>query len=284
MKKLIFIWNLPFVNSITPKSFIMNKLIAVILVFLLTTSVSAAQQEKMPITSSSGSAVKLYYEATAAFENTELTRGEALLDEALKKDPEFFMGLFQKAVINLYSGNQQKFKKCAESAFISYCAYTEGEKILQEALKRLYEDPKADATDLGRKLIQLYPGDKLVYCFQLTFQILQNDYQGIRETFNSLLEITDNPAYVYNLMGNNCMRLNDFEAAEKAFDKYIELKPNHPNPYDSKGDFYMEVKDYQNAYSSYMTANRLNQSWSYEKAMNAKKLMEAETASKTKKN
>jgi tetratricopeptide (TPR) repeat protein len=76
------------------------------------------------------------------------------------------------------------------------------------------------------------------------------------------------------------MRLNDFEAAEKAFDKYIELKPNHPNPYDSKGDFYMQVKDYPNAWSSYMTANRLNESWSYEKMMNAKKLMEAETASK----
>jgi hypothetical protein len=38
----------------------------------------------------------------------------------------------------------------------------------------------------------------------------------------------------------------------------------------------MHVKDYQNAYSSYMTANRLNQSWSYQKAMKAKALMEAE--------
>jgi hypothetical protein len=88
----------------------MNKLISVVLVFLLTGFISLAQQEKMPITSSSGSAVELYYEATAALENTELARGEALLDEALKKDPEFFMGLFQKAILNLYSGNQQELK------------------------------------------------------------------------------------------------------------------------------------------------------------------------------
>jgi predicted Zn-dependent protease len=260
----------------------MNKLMFVVMVFLLTGFISLAQQEKMPITSSSGSAVELYYEATAALENTELARGEALLDEALKKDPEFFMGLFQKAILNLYSGNQQNFKKCAESAFISYCAYSEGEKILQEALKRLYENPKANATDLGSKLIQLYPGDKLVYCFQLTFQIIQDDYHGIAETCNSLLKISDNPAYVYNIQGYNCMRLNDFAAAEKAFDKYIELKPNHPNSYDSKGDFYMHVKDYTKAWSSYTTANRLNELWSYEKMMKAKELMEAEAASKNK--
>ncbi|MGM0622242.1 MAG: tetratricopeptide repeat protein [Bacteroidota bacterium] len=258
--------------------------IQIILLFLQTGFISVAQQEKMPVTSSSGSAVELYYEATAAMENAELARGEMLLNEALKKDPEFFMGLFQLALNNLYSGNLDKFKKCAESAFISYCAYSEGEKILQEALKRLYENPKADVTDLSRELIQLYPEDKLVYYTQLTFQSLQEDYPGISKTCNSLLEITNNPAPAYNILGYNCMRLNDFEAAEMAFDKYIEFLPDHPNPHDSKGDFYMEVKDYPNAYSSYMTANRLNNSWSYEKMMKAKKLMEAETASETKQN
>ncbi len=253
---------------------LMNYLI--LLVLLMTGFISKAQHEKLPITSISGSAVELYYEATAAMENAELARGEMLLQEALKKDPEFFMGLFQMAINNLYLGNQDKFKKCAEAAFISYCASSEGEKILQQALKRLYQNPKADVTDLGRKLLQLYPEDKLMYYTQLTFQSLQKDYPGIQETCNSLLEITDNPSPAYNILGYNYMRLEDFEAAEKAFDKYIELLPNHPNPYDSKGDFFMQVKDYSSAYNSYMTANRLNESWGYEKAMKAKKLMEAE--------
>ena len=256
----------------------------VILVLLMTGFISEAQQEKMPVTSISGNAVNFYYEATAAMENAEFAHGEMLLNEALKKDPEFFMGLFQLALNNLYLGNHAKFKKYAEAAFISNCAYSEGEKILQEALKRLYENPKADVTHLGRKLIRLYPEDKLVYYPQLTFQTFTNDYAGIRETCNSLLKITDNPAPVHNMLGYNYMQLNDFETAEKAFDKYIELEPNHPNPYDSKGDFYMAVKDYPNAYASYMTANRLDNSWSYEKMMEAKKLMETEAVSKTKKN
>jgi tetratricopeptide (TPR) repeat protein len=253
----------------------MKKSVSLILVFLIAGFISVAQHEKMPVTSCSGSAVDLYYQATAALENAEFASSEKLLMEALKKDPEFFMGLFQMAVNNLFLGNHDKFKKFAESAFISNCAFSEGEKILQEALKQLYENPKADVSDLGRKLLQLYPEDKLAYYTQLTFQTIQEDYPGILETCNSLLKITDKPAPVYNMLGYNCMQLNDFKSAEKAFDKYIELEPNHPNPYDSKGDFFMEAKDYKNAYSSYMTANRLNESWSYQKAMKAKELMEA---------
>jgi tetratricopeptide (TPR) repeat protein len=244
------------------------------LILFLTGFISLAQHDRMPLTSSSGSAVKLYLDFFSEIEKAELASGEALLNEALKKDPEFFMGLFQKAINHLHSGDQDKFRKCAESAFISCCATSEGEKILQEALRKLYENQNANVTDLGRRLIQLYPADKIVFYQQIAFQTLIKDYKGIDETCNSLLKITDNPAPVYNLMGYNYMHLKDFTAAEKAFDEYIELLPNHPNPYDSKGDFYMQVKDYPKAWSSYMTANRINESWSYEKALKAKELIE----------
>lgn len=213
--------------------------IQIMLLLLLTGFISAAQHEKMPVTSIPDRAGEIYYEATSAMGNAKLVRGEAY----------------------------DKIKKYAEAAFISYCSSNEFEQILQKALKQLYENLKADAKDLARKLILPYPKEKLIYYIQFTFQTITKNFMGIRESGNSLLKVTDNPTPVYNMPGYNCIHLNNFKAAEKAINKYIERNPNYLNTYNLKGNFYIEVKDCPNVYSSCMTTNKLSESLRYEKMM-----------------
>jgi tetratricopeptide (TPR) repeat protein len=252
----------------------MKKSFSIMLILVLLGFITNAQPEKIPVTSTSKRAVVLFHEALKASENAEMANAREKMNEAIKEDPKFFRGHVFFALINLYSGNQEAFKKHSEKALIKNSSLSNGEILIQTALRRLHENPKADVTDVGNKLIELFPRDDQAYYILTSFQRFINDPKGIIKTYNTLLEKTDNPAPVYNQLGYIYLQLNDFLAAEKAFNKYIELFPNHPNPYDSKGDFFMQVKDYPNAWSNYMTANRINESWSYEKAMKAKDLME----------
>ncbi|MBN1986223.1 MAG: tetratricopeptide repeat protein [Prolixibacteraceae bacterium] len=253
-----------------------KKTFLVIFVLLTTCFISIAQNEKIPVTSSSEKAVKLYHQAWSVMENAEIAKAHQLLEDALKEDPEFFMGHFMLAFNNLYFGNLDVFKAHTEKALNSKAALSKGEMLLKTALRRMNENPKADVTDVGENLVEIYPTDEVAYFMLASFQGFAKDLEGTVATYNKLLEITDNPAPVYNMLGYTYLRMNDFEAAEKAFDKYIELVPNHPNPYDSKGDYFMAVKDYTNAYQSFMKAHEMDEVWSYEKAMQAKNEMEKE--------
>jgi tetratricopeptide (TPR) repeat protein len=151
---------------------------------------------------------------------------------------------------------------------------SKGEELLRSMLVALLEDPEADVSDIGKEIIELYPEDDQAY-FPLSFYyMIQNDDENLVQIHKTLLEITDNPAPIYNLLGYSYMDLGRMEEAEDAFDTYIELEPGIPNPYDSKGDYYMKAEDYEKAYEFYMKAYEIDTLWSYKKAMKAQKMLE----------
>ena len=239
-------------------------------------SLSQAQEKsKMMVpTSSSENAVRLYYRSIEALENAEQNEADKFLDEALKEDPDFFIVHAQRALFALYHRNQVLFLKNADKALATHHELNEAEQLLKDALVLLKQDPKANMTDIGRKIVKMYPRDKNSYYDLAVFQTQQGDFKGAAGTYRKGIKVTGNPAPFYNMLGYTYMSDSDFKKAEKAFDKYIELKPNHPNPFDSKGDYYMETKEYDKAYESYMKAHQINHAWSYEKAEKAKKMMD----------
>lgn len=251
-----------------------KKIFLIVFVLLITSFISTAQNEKIPVTSSSEKAVQLYHQAWSVMENAEIAKAHQLLEEALKEDPGFFMGHFVLAFNNLNLGNRDVFKAHAEKALNSKATLSKGEMLLKTALRRINENPKADVTDVGENLVEIYPKDEVAYFMLASFLGIVHDFKGTAATYSKLLEITDNPAPVYNMLGYTYLRMNNFEDAEKAFNRYIELFPDHPNPYDSKGDYFMAVKDYKNAYNSFMKAYELDSAWSHQKAMKARKLMD----------
>jgi tetratricopeptide (TPR) repeat protein len=129
-------------------------------------------------------------------------------------------------------------------------------------------------TDLGKKLVDLYPHDPNSYNNLISFQSLAGDSTGMVETLNKAIKIAAHPAAFYNQLGYAYLTLKQTEKAEAAFNKYIELEPKNPNVYDSKGDYFMYIKKYDKAYESYMLANSMDPSFSHEKAELAKQLYE----------
>jgi tetratricopeptide (TPR) repeat protein len=232
-----------------------------------------AKDGRMPITTKSESALTQYKEARIAFEDVKISAGLDRLTGALKDDPDFFMANFYLSLY--YLGNKEKLNEYATAAINCKAKLSKAEELLKTSLSKLIENPKADVTEIGKKIVKMYPNDVWAYWFLYTFQNIIQDFKGCAETLKKAIEITDNPAPVYNILGYTYIQLGQQNEAAAAFDKYIELEPNNPNVYDSKGDYFMNIKEYRKAYDSYMKAHSVDSLWSYEKALQAKHLSDS---------
>lgn len=226
----------------------------------------------MPVTTASKSALEYYTQAMKYFDDVALGKALNLLTKSLNEDPDFFMANYQTAMYYIMFSNADKFKEYATAASNCKAKLSPAEELLKSAITKLKVSQSADVTDIGRKLTEMYPKDPNSFGHLFYYQSFIRDTIGGLETLKKTLEITDNPAPVYNMLGYVYMSLNQHSEAEKAFDKYIQLAPGNPNVYDSKGDFYMSIKEYNKAYDSYMKANSIDTGWSYNKAQKAKQL------------
>jgi len=232
-----------------------------------------AKDNKMPITTNSKSALAFYNEALKCFEDVAFAKGFNLLQKSLIEDPDFFMVNYMIAFT--YRDSTEKFNKYANAAVNSRAKLSKAEELLKSTIQRFTEKKDADVTEIGRKLVAMYPKDVWAYYFLNSFQNVAGDKKGSIETLKSALKIVENPAPVYNMLGYAYMQVNQNNEAEAAFNKYIELAPKNPNVYDSKGDFFMYTKEYGKAYETYMKAYALDSLWGYQKAQKAKHLSDS---------
>ena len=230
----------------------------------------SAKKDKMPVTTSSKTALATYNEALKTFEDVAIEKGIELLQKSLTDDPDFFMANYYLAFMNL--GNKEKLNQYGNAAVNCKAKLSEAEKLLKSTMEKFIAKKDADVTDIGKKLVEMYPKDVFAYYLLFNFQAIAGDKVGSHETLLKALEITQNPAPVYNMLGYSYMSLNQNDKAEAAFDKYIELAPDNPNVYDSKGDYYMHIMDYEKAYDTYMKAYALDTQWGLKKAQKAKQL------------
>jgi Tfp pilus assembly protein PilF len=248
-----------------------------LLMMLLLTGIPVFSQPKegklMPVTTNSKSAFSYYNQAMKYFDDVYLNKAIETCKKALDQDPDFFMANYQLASYYLLNRSGDSFDEYADAAINCKAKLNDAEELLKEALVRLKQGT-INVTDLGKKLVEMYPNDPNSYNNLVSFQSLAGDSTGIVETLNKAVKIASNAASFYNQLGYAYLTLKESDKAEVAFDKYIELEPKNPNVYDSKGDYYMYIKKYDKAYESYMTAYSMDSSFSHEKAELAKQLYE----------
>lgn len=237
------------------------------------------KEKLMPVTTSSKAALSLYNQAMKYFDNVSLDKALVTFKKALDQDPDFFMANYQLAFFFLLNRSADNFQKYADAAINCKSKLSDAEELLKDALVML-EQGRLDVTDIGQKLVGMYPDDPDSYNNLVSFQSLAKDTVGMVVTLNKAITIATKKAPFYNQLGYAYLTLKQNDKAEVAFDKYIELDPGNPNAYDSKGDYYMFVKQYDKAYESYMKANSMDAAFSRDKAQAAKQLYE-QTSGKT---
>jgi len=248
-----------------------------LLFFLLAVGIQVYSQalegELIPVTTNSKLALSYYMQGIKFLDDVKVKDALENFKKALNQDKEFFMTNYQLALFFLMNRDGDSFKEYATAAVNCNAKLSAAEELLKNALVRLKQG-RNDLTDLGKKLVEMYPADPVSYNNLVSYQSLAGDSTGVIETLNKAIKIAARPATFYNQLGYAYLTLKQNDKAEDAFNKYIELDPKNPNVYDSKGDFYMYLKKYKKAYESYMQAYSMDPSFSHEKAVMAKQLYE----------
>ncbi len=239
------------------------------------------KEEKMPITTENENAQELLLNSFKAFEESNFTKAFTLINKSVAEDSLFFMGNYSLAMNNF--SDSAKFVFYAKNALSHKVELSEAEAMLKEGLISLMENKGTDITEIGQNLVEMYPTDIIVYYLLYGQQIAADDKEGQLKNLKNALEISDNPAILYNAMGYAYMGLEMPDSAKLAFDKYIGLQPDKANPYDSKGDYFMNVGEYEMAIKHYMKAFELDSTFtvSLDKANKAKAQIDTTMVEKT---
>jgi Tfp pilus assembly protein PilF len=233
----------------------------------------SAKEKQMPVTTSSRTALSLYNQGMKYLDDVKLDMALETFKKALKEDRDFFMANYQLAFFYLLNRVPDDFDKYSDAAINCTAKLCTAEELLRSALAR-FKEGHMNVTDLGKKLVEMYPEDPNSYSNLAYFQSLAGDSTGMVETLQKAIKVSANPATFYNQLGYAYLTLKQNDKALEAFDKYIELEPQNPNVYDSKGDYYMYIRKFDKAYDSYMKAFNLDPSYNREKADLASRLYE----------
>lgn len=209
--------------------------------------------DKIPITTSSDEARKLYLEGRDLLEKLRATDARHLFEQAVAKDPGFalaYVGLANTA------GTNGEFVEATAHATALVDKVSAGERHVILALDSAVKGDAAGNLKHLSDLVALFPDDERAH------NQLGQLYFGRQEYTNAISQYVKatsiNPSFStpYNQMGYAYRFLEKFDDAEKAFKKYVELIPNDPNPYDSyaellmkRGRFDESIKTYEKALS-----------------------------------
>ncbi|HET6557625.1 MAG TPA: tetratricopeptide repeat protein [Prolixibacteraceae bacterium] len=229
---------------------------------LLFIAISANAQETnyadLKVTTDSPQALKLYNQGVQDLTSVKISEADENFAKAIELDPEFMMAHVMVAMGHFYDKNEAQFKTSANKAINSKATLNESEKLIQEAMKKLVENPQADVTEFGEKLVEQNPKSFFAHTVLANFQQLAKDTEGATKTYESMLTLTNDPAPVYNSLGYMYMATNQMDKAKESFEKYLQADPDNANAYDSMGDYYAKVQDLKNAQQSYMKAYEMD--------------------------
>ncbi len=253
----------------------MKTLVEKVLLFLFFLSISAvafpqgAEWADFPVTTNSQKALEFYKEGLNDLYEVRINHGSEFFKKASAADPNFIMPNVLLALNSLFFSNMDQFKEFANKALASTYPLNESEILLQNAVKKLLNDPGSNVTDIGKKILKLNPKSIMAHQLLTIFQQFAKDFEGQNKTLQAMLQLTQNPAPIYNSLGYNYLALNQVNDAWEAFNKYLKAAPKNPNAYDSMGDYYAKIEDYQKARAYFMKAYRMdtiNFKFSHDKA------------------
>jgi tetratricopeptide (TPR) repeat protein len=187
----------------------MKKLFLLVIMLLIGMSIFSQPEKgvRMPVTTNSKTALSYYNQAMKYFDDVKLKKALETFKKALDEDQDFFMADYQLAFYFLLNRDADKFNEYADSAIKCKAKLSDAEELMKEAIVKL-KDGNINITELGIKLVDMYPNDPNSYNNLVSFQSLAGDSTGMVETLNKAIQIATNPASFYNQLGYAYLNLD----------------------------------------------------------------------------
>ena len=206
---------------------------------------------KIPVTTASAEARKLYLDGRAAAEALRFDEARALQGRAVEKDPGF--ALAHLALAQSAASAREAFESTARAVKLAG-AVTEGERamiLLQDAFVR--GDARAQEEHV-RRLVALFPEDERALSLLGNFHFGRQEYEAAVQAYRKAIAVAPGHAFAYNQLGYALRLLGRKAEAEKAFERYVALVPGEPNPYDSHAELLLEMGRFEDAIAAYRRA------------------------------
>src|SRR5262245_39310451 len=234
---------------------------AVAILGLGTAAVSRSAEtgtDKIPITTSSEEARKLYLQGRDLLEKLRAQDARTYFEQAVAKDKTFAL-----AHLNLANTapNAKAFFESAKEAVALAPKVSEGERLLIEGFDAGMKGNVAEQKSDLAKLAQLYPKDERVQNALGGFYFGQQDYPSAIAAYKKATTL--NPAFSqpYNQLGYAYRFTGKYGEAEATFKKYTELIPDDPNPYDSYAELLMKMGRHDESIKNYEKALSINKNF-----------------------
>lgn len=219
------------------------------------TDVGSAGAEKIPVTTSSKKARKLFLAGRELADRIRFTDARDYFLRAIDEDPQFAMAYLYLAN---NSGSTKEFFSSLKKAVFLAEEVSEGERLWilgQEAGNR--GKPEIQVEYLTA-LTELYPEDERAHNLLGGLYFGRQDYQQAIIHYELATGINPDFSQPYNQLGYALRSLGEFHKAEYAFKKYIQLIPDEPNPYDSYAELLMKAGRHEESIDNYRKALEKN--------------------------
>ena len=211
----------------------------------------ATVKGKVPLSTRSDEARKLYDEGVALFDQVRFHDARQKFLQAEAKDPDFAMAHYQLAITSTSTKDAQEHLKQAVALADKA---TEGERLQIQALQAGFNGDPAKSLQYTKEASQKYPDDERLHTFLAFSYQQQQDTEKAIDELNKAIELNPDFSAAYNALGYAYRAENKNDEAEKAFQKYIELVPNDPNPYDSYAELLLKTGRFDESIAQYRKA------------------------------
>jgi tetratricopeptide (TPR) repeat protein len=212
---------------------------------------SAVNKGKIPVSTKSEDARKLYNEGMARFDQIRFHDAREKFQQAAAKDPDFAMAHYQLAITA--PSNKETVAHTKQAVALADKA-SEGERLAILGLQAGVNNDPAKSLEYAKEAVQKYPEDERArQNLAFAYSGQQDNEKAIAE-LSKAIEINPNFSPAYNTLGYAYRLVNNNADAEKAFKKYIELVPNDPNPYDSYAELLMKTGRFDESIAQYRKA------------------------------
>jgi len=218
---------------------------------LMSATLAAAGDEKIPITTSSEEARQLYVKARDLAEKLRATDARSLYAQAAAKDSGFalaHLGLANTA------GTAKEFFDALGQAVALSGKVSEPERLIIAGVDAGAKGEVDRQKESFTRLVAAYPNDERAHNLLGGYYFGQQDYAAAVAEYEKATAINPSFSQPYNQMGYAYRFLDRYDEAERAFKKYVELIPGDPNPYDSYAELLMKMGRYEDSIKNYEKA------------------------------
>jgi tetratricopeptide (TPR) repeat protein len=214
-------------------------------------SATASAADRIPVTTSSAEAKKLYLEGRDLAEKLRATDAKARFEKAVAADPDFALGYVGLANS---AGTAKEFFAAVDQAVARADKASPSEKLLICALDAGAKGEPDRQRGCLEKLAAAHPDDERVHNQMGGFHFGRQDYEAAIASYRKATSLNPHFSQPYNQLGYAHRFMGDYAEAEQAFRKYIELIPNDPNPHDSYAELLMKTGRFEESIKAYEKA------------------------------